>query len=94
MAQRGEVIKITRGKYLNASGLSSTSSGPKDAAAASGGQKELQKHEEEHVWVLGEEWARLLGQSRARREAEREQRRQQREMKVPGETEKEWGVRM
>lgn len=93
MHQRGEVLKLTRGKWERALAAPSSPSGVvvEDSKTS---VKGLQKHEEEHVWVVREEWERVSKASAEVRAREKESRRQERDGMVGQELKREWGVEM
>jgi hypothetical protein len=104
MEERGEVVKVTRGRWERAHppGALPTASSSAAAEAEGGGgggksataAKSQTKHEEEHVWVVAEEWQRVTAEgAKGRREA-KESRREQREQAVGEELKRDYGVQL
>lgn len=102
MEERGEVVKITRGKWERAhpAGLSPSSS----VAAAEGegagagksatAAKSQHKHEEEHVWVVASEWQRVVSEGAQSRRESKMKRIEERELKVGEELNRDYGVQL
>lgn len=100
MEERGELVKITRGKWERAhppgalpattTAAANAEDGSKSATAA----KSQHKHDEEHVWVVASEWQRVMAQGAdARREIKR-QRTEEREQQVGEELNRDYGVQL
>ncbi|ORY75367.1 hypothetical protein BCR35DRAFT_306353 [Leucosporidium creatinivorum] len=108
MEERGEVVKITRGKWERAHPQSTgSSSSPSagaaaveaDGAAGAGGKsataaKSQHKHEEEHVWVVASEWQRVVAEGANARRETKLKRTEEREQKVGEELKRDYGVEL